>query len=148
MEKKISQESITIIKQTASLVTEHAIDITTNMYQLLFSKYPHMKNLFSNAPDNQNVILAEAISAYAVNIDNLKIFTPALEVIAYSHVKENIQAIHYPILGIIFIQALEKSLGSLATLEFIDAWREAYKVVAEILIEMEREMYEAKGINL
>ena len=45
----------------------------------MFSKYLEVKKLFKNAPNNQNVILAEAISLYAVNIENLKLLHPALE---------------------------------------------------------------------
>lgn len=142
MNIELSNLTVNVIKQSATLVTSHAEVITSNMYTLLFKKYPHLEKLFENAPNNQNVILAEAISAYAMNIDKLHLFLPALEVIAYTHIRARIKAIHYPILGMIFIEALENTLGKKATLEFLDAWREAYKYLANVLINMEKEIYE------
>ncbi|MCL4157587.1 UNVERIFIED_CONTAM: hypothetical protein GTU68_018391, partial [Idotea baltica] len=41
------------------------------MYDILFEKYPETKALFSGAPEDQPKVLAGAVSAYAMNIDNL-----------------------------------------------------------------------------
>ncbi len=142
MKKQLSQKSIGIIKGSASLVTAQSTKITQRIYEILFTKYPQSKQLFKNAPENQYILLAEAISAYAVNIDKLHIFYPALEIIAQSHVKENIKPIHYPMLGMVFIEAIEDILGTLATIEFVDAWRESYQFLSDVLIEMETNIYE------
>lgn len=148
MNVNLSQQSINIIKDSALLITANATQITSTMYTMLFEKHPHFEELFKDAPDNQYMILAEALSAYAVNIDNLQRLQPALKVIAVAHVKADIQAFHYPMLGIIFIQALEQSLGDKATIEFIDAWREAYKHISNILIDLEKGLYTTKKLYL
>jgi len=39
------------------------------------------------------------------------------------------------------MQAIEDVLGERAEIALIDAWREAYKHISWVLIEMEKEMY-------
>jgi len=134
---QLSTKTIKIIKQSAHLVTANAEEITSQVYVTLFTKYPDIKKLFVNAPNDQFSILAEAISAYAVNIDKLYKLEPALDIIARTHVKENIKPLHYPTVGMVFIQALEDVLKENATIEFLDAWREAYKYLSYVLINME-----------
>ena len=142
MKTTLSLESIKIIKSTAELVTSNDTKITKRMYDILFSKYPHVKKVFANAPEDQYMRLAEIISAYAVNIDKIERLKPALQVIAKIHVSSNIKAGHYPMIGMVLLQAMEEVLGSRASVEFMDAWREAYKYISDVLISMEKEMYE------
>jgi len=138
---ELSKETINIIKNSAHLVTVHANEITTEMYTLLFSKHPNIKHFFENAPKNQYMILAEALSSFAMNIDNLQLFKPVLKSIARTHTRVKIKPVHYPLLGMILMDAMEKTLGDKATVEFLDAWREAYKFLSITLIDMEKEIY-------
>ena len=148
MHTTLSQDAINIIKGTARLVTVNDIKITTRMYQILFSKYPHMKKMFENAPKGQPMLLAESLSAYAMNIERLERLRPALLIIAKTHVRKEIQPGHYPMLGMVLLQAMEEVLGDQATVDFLDAWREAYKVIANMLIEMEKSLYLKKGLKI
>lgn len=141
MKTPLSLESIQIIKSSAELITLNDTKITKRMYELLFTKYPKVKVLFKNAPQDQYMRLAEAISAYAINIDRLEKLKPALLVIAKAHIRVNVQPAHYPMIGMILMQAMEEVLGDKATPEFMDAWREAYKYVGDYLINIERELY-------
>jgi len=111
------------------------------MYELLFIKHPELKNLFSHISENQYMHLAETLSAYAMNIGMIERLKPALLAIAQSHSQVKIQPSQYPMVGMALIEAMEEVLGDRAILEFVDAWREAYRFIANILIEMEQEMY-------
>jgi len=141
---KLSEETLDIITNSAELVSANDTKITKRMYILMFEKYPSFKLLFKDAPEDQYMRLAEIISAYAVNIKKIEKLKPALVVIAERHVRLKIKPGHYYKVGTVFIEAMEDVLGSQATLEFIDAWREAYKYLSDILIEMEKELYLAK----
>ena len=138
---ELSQKHIEIIKESAGLITANDEKITTKMYEILFYKYPHLEILFDNAPDNQFMKLAEALSSYAVNIDKIEKLTPALELIAIKHVEVNIRPGYYSMVGMALIEAIEDVLGKMAPIGFIDAWREVYKYISDILIEMEDKLY-------
>ena len=144
MKTTLSLESINIIKSTAELVTSNDTKITKRMYEILFSKYPHVKKIFANAPEDQYMRLAEIISAYAVNIDKIERLKPALQVIAKIHVSSEIKSGHYPMIGMVLMQAMEETLGERASVAFMDAWREAYQVISKILIEMEKGLYQSR----
>nr|WP_275715325.1 globin domain-containing protein [Sulfurimonas sp. SAG-AH-194-L11] len=116
------------------------------MYELLFLKYAELQKLFAHKSTDQYMRLAEALSAYAINIDMIERLRPALLVIAQTHADANVKPIHYPMVGMALIEAIESVLGDRATLEFIDAWREAYRFVANILIEMQQEINKSQEL--
>jgi nitric oxide dioxygenase len=138
----LSEKNIEIITTTSKMVVTHASEITKQMYKIMFAKYPDIKELFKNQPENQYMILAEALSLFTVNIDKIEKLTPALETIARKHVQCNVKRGHYPVVGSSLLLAMEDVLKEKATLEFIDAWTQAYKYLSEILLEMEDKMYE------
>jgi len=141
LHKQLSPKAISIVKSSAELITLNDVKITTRMYEILFTKYPKVKPLFKDAPQDQYMKLAEIISAYAVNIDIIEKLKPALLVIAKKHVRLNIQPAQYPMIGMVLMQAMEEVLGEKATPDFMDAWRESYKYIADVLIEMEKKLY-------
>lgn len=48
---------------------------------------------------------------------------------------------HYPIVGKYLLLAMKDVLGDAATDEVIDAWGKAYNVIADVFINVEKEMY-------
>jgi len=138
----LSEKSIEVITATSKMVVTRSVEIAEEMYKIMFKKYPHVKELFKDQPKNQYMVLAEALSLFSVNINKIDILAPALEVIACRHVQTNVKRGHYPIVGSSLLTAMENVLEDQATLEFIDAWTEAYKFLSKILIEMEDKMYE------
>ena len=134
---ELSIETVNIIKNSAILITSNDIKISLRMYEILFSRYPHYERLFAGAPENQYMKLAEALSAYAVNIDNLDVLAPALKNITNMHRRAGVTQMHYIAVGKSLMTAIEDTLGSTATPRFLDAWRDAYMYLSSVLIEME-----------
>jgi len=140
----ISNEHIKIVKNSASTITYYGPEITKKMYEIMFSTFPNAKKLFANAPEDQYMKLADALSAYAVNIDRLHIFQPALMQIAKNHVRIGITSSMYPMVKHSLLKAMkevliDKGRGS----EFcLEAWDAAYDHLAEVLIEMENRLYD------
>ena len=139
----LSEKTIEICKATAPVIAEHGEAITTRMYEILFENYPETKALFGDAPEDQHKILAGAVAAYAANIDNLAVLGKAVEGMAKRHVKTNVKPEHYPMVGVSLLQAIKDVLGDAATDDVIDAWKEAYFFLADILIAREKEIYAA-----
>ena len=137
----LSEKTIEICKATAPVLTEHGEAITTRMYEILFSSYPEVKALFGEAPEDQHKKLASAIVAYASNMDNLEVLGKAVEVMAQRHVKTKVKPEHYPMVGVSLLQAIKDVLGDAATDDVIEAWKEAYFYLGDILIAREKELY-------
>lgn len=140
----ISKEHIKIVKNSASTITHYGPEITTRMYEIMFKKFPNAKKLFKDAPEDQYMKLSDALSAYAINIDKLHLFQPALMRIAKMHVRTGITSSMYPMVRYALLQAMkevliDKGRGDEICLE---AWSAAYDHLADILIEMENKLYD------
>ena len=137
----LSPSSIEIIKATAKPVAANAEAITSRMYEILFTDFPELEALFKDAPKDQHKKLAGAIIAYAKNIDNLGALAPAVETMAKAHISSKVKPEHYPMVGVSLLTAIKDVLGDAATDEVIEAWKEAYFFLADILIAREKELY-------
>jgi len=137
----LSEKTIEICKATAPVLTEHGEAITSKMYEILFRDYPETKELFGDAPEDQHKKLAGAIVAYASNMDNLEVLGKAVEGMAQRHVRTSVKPEHYPMVGVSLLAAIKEVLGEAATDDVIEAWKEAYFFLGDILIAREKELY-------
>lgn len=142
---ELSAQTQLVVKKTAPLLKEKATAVTTRMYDLMFSNHPEVKPLFVNAPNNQNEILARSIIAYSENIDNLPALDGALDKIAQHHLNTNVKPEHYPIVAEALLQAMTEVLGEAATDEVLNAWKEAYWFLSDVLIERENALYQQQA---
>lgn len=137
----LSESTIEIVKATAPAVAANAEKITARMYEILFTDYPETEALFENAAPDQHKKLASAVSAYAANIDNLAVLSKAVDKMATTHVATNVKPEHYPMVGLSILGAIKDILGEAATEDVVNAWKEAYFFLADILIAREKELY-------
>lgn len=138
----MTQETIEIIKATVPLIKEKKEEITTTMYNIMFTKYPHLKPMFDKASKDQHKKLANAVYAYAANIDKLENLTSGIEIMASTHVKTNVKPEHYPIVGECLLEAVSKVLNP--EQKVIEAWAQAYGFLSNVLIKREQELYDEK----
>ncbi|WGK60390.1 NO-inducible flavohemoprotein [Halopseudomonas sp. SMJS2] len=141
----LSQQSKDIIAATLPVVREHAATITAVFYPLMFERYPEVKGFFNEAHQGQGTqpqALANAVVAYAANLDRLEVLGDAVSLIVQKHVSLNIQPAHYPIVGECLLAAIRAVLGEAASDAVLGAWGEAYGQLADILIGAEEQRYQ------
>jgi nitric oxide dioxygenase/hemoglobin len=140
-----SAQAMTIVKSTAPVIEKHGVAITTAMYKRLFQN-KEVEAMFDRAAQDsgeQPRRLANAILAYAKNIDKLEALTSAVERMVQRHVETGVKAEHYPHVAEALLPAIRDVLGSdVATDEVLAAWGEAYWMLADILIAAEAQAYE------
>ncbi|SQD77411.1 NO-inducible flavohemoprotein [Moritella yayanosii] len=144
----LTQHTIDIIKATVPAVSIHANDITAHFYPLMFREYPEVKRFFnqSNQAGNaQPKALANALVAYASNIENLAVLEAAVNRIVNKHVSLNIQPEQYAIVGECLLKSIKAVLGDAATDAVIEAWGLAYWQLADLLIAAEEAAYTANA---
>ncbi|EYF03399.1 Flavohemoprotein (Hemoglobin-like protein) [Chondromyces apiculatus DSM 436] len=126
------------------MLAEHGVAITTRFYQNLFREHPELLNVFNHAHQRegrQQAALAGAVYAAAKHIDDLGAVLPVVKQIAHKHRSLGILPEHYPVVGKNLLRAIKEILGDAATDEILQAWTEAYAVIADAFIAVEREMY-------
>jgi nitric oxide dioxygenase len=133
------------IDASVPVLRQHGVAITTAFYHNLFIEYPELKNLFNMGNQAQGIqqqSLAAAVFAYAANISNPEVLTPVISRIVHKHVSLGILPAHYPIVGRHLLGAIKEVLGDAATQPLLDAWAEAYGLLADTLITYEKALYE------
>jgi len=141
----LDQQTIEIIKSTVPVLEKHGETITTRFYQLMFGNHPELLNIFNHANQKQGrqqKALAGTVYAAAMYIDNLEAILPVVKQIAQKHRSLGILPEHYPIVGKHLLLAIKDVLGDAATDEIIDAWAQAYNVIADVFISVEAELYD------
>lgn len=140
----LSQKTIDIIKSTVPVLEQHGVTITKTFYKNMFEKHPELLNYFNRANQargRQQTALANTVYAAAAHIDNLQAIVPAVMQIAHKHRGLGILPEHYPIVGENLLGAIKEVLGDAATDDIINAWAEAYGVIADVFISVEEDLY-------
>ncbi|WP_152608188.1 NO-inducible flavohemoprotein [Halalkalibacter okhensis] len=142
--KLLDSKTIDIIKSTVPVLAEHGKAITTRFYQMMFTNHPELLHIFNHVNQKQGKqqqALANTVYTAAQYIDQLETLLPAVKQIAHKHRSLGVKAEHYPIVGEHLLLAIKDVLGDAATDEIINAWGEAYGVIADVFISVEQEMY-------
>jgi nitric oxide dioxygenase len=137
-------EVLAVLKQSVPILSEHGEAITKRFYSILFERFPDLKNVFNLSNQhsgNQARALADAIFAYAKLAETPEQLGPMVSRIAHKHVSLNIQPEHYPMVGEALLLALSEKLELPMEHEIIQAWGEAYGVLADIFINHEEGLY-------
>ncbi|CAN7571779.1 NO-inducible flavohemoprotein [Rhizobium sp. LjRoot258] len=145
MTQTLTETTKAIVRATVPVLTTNGTEITAAMYKRLFEN-SKVRDLFNQSNQGeegrQTKALAQAILAYAQNIDNLAALTGAVERIAQKHVGLHIRPDHYPHVATALLGAIKDVLGAVATDEILNAWGEAFWFLANILIGRETQIYD------
>lgn len=145
----LSAASQPYIDASVPVLRQHGVAITTAFYRNLFIEYPDLKNLFNMGNQAQGIqqqSLAAAVFAYAANINNPDVLAPVISRIVHKHVSLGILPEHYPIVGRHLLGGIKEVLGDAATQPLLDAWAEAYGLLADALISYEKALYERSSV--
>lgn len=145
----LSQQARPYIEASVPVLREHGVAITSVFYRNMFSEHPELTNIFNmgnQANGSQQQSLAAAVFAYAANFDKPDALAPVVNRIVHKHASVGIKPEHYPIVGRHLLGAIQETLGQAATPQLLDAWGEAYGLLADALIGAEKKLYAGAGI--
>ncbi|HBE7102750.1 TPA: nitric oxide dioxygenase [Staphylococcus aureus] len=141
----LTEQEKDIIKQTVPLLKEKGTEITSIFYPKMFKAHPELLNMFNQTNQKrgmQSSALAQAVMAATVNIDNLSVIKPVIMPVAYKHCALQVYAEHYPIVGENLLKAIQDVTGLEEHDPVIQAWAKAYGVIADVFIQIEKEIYD------
>ncbi|MZY06767.1 flavohemoprotein [Acinetobacter pittii] len=141
----MTPQQIELVKSTVPVLREHGVTLTTYFYKRMLNNNPELKNVF-NLDDQTSLrqprALAAAVLAYAENIENPTVLAKAVERITTKHVSLDIQPDQYAIVGDNLLHSISEVLNVPFESELIEAWKQAYLQLADILIGVEKQKYE------
>lgn len=135
-----------IIKATVPLLETQGEALTRHFYGIMLSEYTDVRPLFNQAGQDsgrQPRALANSLLMYAKNIDALENLGDLVNTVIHKHASLDIQPEHYTVVGTCLLRAIKEVLGSeIATDEVIEAWKNAYFSLADILMKKEEDLYQ------
>lgn len=142
----MTTEQKRLVKSTAPILQTEGERITKHFYKRMLDNNDKLKNIFNLAHQEtgaQPRALAHAVFAYAANIDNLEVLGKAVSLIAHKHASLLIAPEHYPIVGENLLASIKECLGDAVDDTLLDAWSAAYTQLADILIGVEKNLYDS-----
>ena len=148
----LSTSSGAVIAATATVVAEHAEQITARFYPRMLAERPELLrvfNLANQATGEQSRALAASVVAYAVQLidPSAPSFAHVMTRIAHKHVSLGIRPEQYTIVGHYLLAAIGDVLGDAVTPAVADAWGEVYWLFATQLIAEEARLYARAGVD-
>ena len=141
----MTPEHIALVKSTVPVLRENGVALTSYFYKRMLNNHPELKNVFNldhQSTGRQPRALAAAVLAYAEHIENPSVLAKAVDHIANKHVSLDIQADQYSIVGENLLHSISEVLNVPFESELIEAWKQAYLQLADILINVEKQKYE------
>ena len=144
----LTQSQKDLILSTVPILKENGTLLTRYFYERMLGKEPQLKEVFNvdhQKTGKQAQALANAVLAYAENINDPSCLMPIIEMICHKHVSLNIQAPDYNIVGEHLLCSISEVLQIPLEHELIQAWKIAYQQLADIFIQTEQEIYNKTG---
>src|SRR5699024_4579810 len=114
-------------------------------YKTMFSNHPELLSMFTEGnkkEGRQQQALANLVDEGGKNTDQLENVLDEVKLVAHKHRGLGVKPEHYPIVGHYLLLAIKEVLGDDATNDIMNAWEEFYGVIAQVFIDIEKEMYE------
>jgi NAD(P)H-flavin reductase/hemoglobin-like flavoprotein len=123
-----------LLKESWTLVEEQQDKLANYFYARLFLTDPNVRDLFPVHMDIQRARLLGAIVAAVQTVDDPERFDEYLRSLGRDHRKFHTQPEHYDVVGAALMDSLRTFAGGHWTVEYDQAWRDAYEVIARTMI--------------
>lgn len=140
----MSAKTIETVKATAPVVAPLATQITADFYPRLLGNNPSAWAFFNKtnqAKGLQQQALADAVIAYASNIENLGVLGPTVQKISHRHCALGVTPEFYTLVHDTLMASIGEVLGDAVTPDIGEAWSNAVMALAEICIGEEEGLY-------
>ena len=141
-----SIETVKEIKKIASAISINGEEVKDIFIKKLQKNSPELLHIFYHIlqkSGRSKISLIEAVYSAAMQIEHIDRFVPAVMQVAHKHRSLGIQPEHYPIVEHYLIASIREVLGDKATEDGIKALQLAFNRIADIFIQVEKDLYQA-----
>lgn len=123
-----------LLKESWSLVEEDQDRLAGYFYARIFLSNPQLRDLFPVSMEVQRARLLGALVTAVQNFDDPERFDSYLRALGRDHRKFHVDPSHYRLVGWALLEALRALSGERWSLEYEQAWRDAYDAIAQRMI--------------
>lgn len=129
----MTPKQIALVQVSWKQVQPIADQAAALFYSRLFTLEPSVKRLFRGDMQEQGKKLMQMIGVAVNSLARLESIVPAVRALGRRHAGYGVEARHYSVVGAALIWTLAQGLGKDFTQEVEDAWRTAYRVLADTM---------------
>jgi hemoglobin-like flavoprotein len=128
--------NLAALETSFDLIAPCGDELMDEFYARLFAAAPAVKPLFAGTDlKRQKTMLLGTLVLLRKSLRNLDAIVPKLRELGARHVAYGARPEHYPVVGEVLIASMRATAGPAWTLEYEQAWAEAFGVVAATMIE-------------
>jgi hemoglobin-like flavoprotein len=131
----MTPEQIAAVQRSFSDLGTRTDELARQFYARLFALDPSVEDLFSTDPAVQRAKFVDELTEIVRSISALDRFVPRALDLGARHVAYRVKPDHYRLVGQALIGALGAVLGDAFDAELEAAWKQAYDLVAETMME-------------
>lgn len=139
-ETAITEEQISIVKETWGKVVPISETASRLFYDRLFETSPHLAPMFYGVDlASQRQKLVKAINMVVMSLERIDTLVPAIHDLGRRHIAYGAEEAHYELVGSALLWTLKTGLGEDWSDEAEAAWTRAYQLLSGYMIEGARE---------
>jgi NAD(P)H-flavin reductase/hemoglobin-like flavoprotein len=123
-----------LLKESWALVEEQQDKLASYFYARMFLSDPQLRDLFPIQMDVQRARLLSAVVSAVQTVDDPERFDEYLRGLGRDHRKFHTRPEHYDVVALALLDALRAFAGEQWSIEYDQAWRDAYEVIARTMI--------------
>jgi hemoglobin-like flavoprotein len=134
------------LETSFDLLAPRSDELVDEFYARLFALAPDVRPMFSDDMTRQKAMLVSALVLVRKSLRDLDRLRPALHVLGARHLAYGAQPEHYPVVGMVLIEAMAVVAGDAWSGAYEQAWADALGVIAAAMIAGAEEAADAYGV--
>lgn len=135
----MTSSDISLVKDSFRQVLPIADQAAALFYARLFELDPALRHLFRGDMADQGRKLMAMLATAVASLERLDTLVPVVRQLGARHAGYGVVEDHYATVGAALLWTLEKGLGPAFTADVRAAWTAAYTLLANTMIEAQRE---------
>ena len=119
-----------LLKESWGYIEDRADDLANNFYARVFFADPSLRELFPVAMTDQRSRWVQALVSVIQTVDNPDALDEFMDRLGRSHRRFHVEPQHYGVVGVALLAALREYAGDRWSIEYDQAWRDAYDTMA------------------
>jgi hemoglobin-like flavoprotein len=131
----VTPEQVAMVQASFTELGPRTPDLAARFYERLFEAAPACRTMFSEDPAVQEALFASELAAIARSISQFDAFTTRTRHLGARHRAYGVTYSHYETAGHVLLDALADTLGPAFGDDVRDAWRLAFDMMAETMMQ-------------
>lgn len=142
----MTPKQVQLVQETFAEIVPTAEQAAALFYERLFTLDPSVRPLFRSNLQGQGKKLMAALALVVQGLDRPEQIVAAVRHLGTRHVGYGVQAQDYDTVGEALLWSLGEGLGERFTEEVAAAWRAAYRILADLMLEAAAEVEATRGL--